>query len=217
MVGNMIVDLVNPKLKAYDKPVILAITIGSFTLACTLGLWSTMMNNCNEFASLAASEISTVDNALTNNKLGTCVTFFSKLKLLDGVPLYDECRWPEMGTYGEALPTPTMCGDQGDTYQEKELCYTDPDAQFKTPVQVMYTQCPAPFTTLGAAMGYMSFIELFFTALIILPGMKLKCIKNGEDSHEVITLKGLLFGAAGEAKGKVADGDQIYASAIDPA
>lgn len=207
----MIVDLVNPKLKAYDKPVILATTIGSFTLACTFGLWSTMMANCNEFASLTASQISTVDNALAKNKLGTCVTFFSKLKLVDGVPLYDECQWPETGMYGEALPTPTMCGDQGDTYHEKELCYTDADAEFKTPWQVMYTECPAPFTTLGAAMGYMSLIELLFTALIIFPGLKLKCIKNGEDSHEVLSLKKLLFGAAGEAKGKVADADKVMA------
>jgi len=189
--GDFLVDTVNPKLKNYNKPLTLAIAIAVFTLFSTLGLFGIMINQCDGNQTLVGGDFSDVDIAFKEGSVGKCIYYVQISKYDNGRLTNGKCLWTRGGV------EVTYCDDWGEGDQKidpqsvLEPCSSDydNDPYSEAVIQIRYKWCPPWMPTLGAALGYTGFIELFFTGLIILPLLSCGCIKNGKHSSQALSVK----------------------------
>jgi len=205
--GDFVVDTVNPRLKSYNRPLFLALLIGLSTLAGTLLLFLIMVNNCDGNKTLVVGDFEDVEVALNEGSVGTCQYYTQILKLDLGKLVNQKCYWTGPGKSN-------LCDDWGGGNQRDVLdqCATDYSKNspiWESVIQIRYKECPPFLTTLGAAFGYMSFIELFFTGIFIFPMLRFGIIKNGKDSKLALNVQEWvteMWGSkdtAGEIKGHV--------------
>lgn len=181
------VDTVNPRLKSYNRPICLALCIGAFTLGGTAALFTFMYNQCDGNRTLVVGDLEDVQIALDEGSVGVCQYYIQILTINGGQLRNSKCIWTGPGDS-------TLCGDWGGGDQEAILspCATDystNNPNWEAVIQIRYKECPPVLPTLGAAFGYMSFIELFFTGGIIFPMLMCGVIKNGKDSRLAINVK----------------------------
>jgi hypothetical protein len=179
--GDFLIDTVNPRLKSYNKPLSLAIAIGGFTVLATLLLFFSMVLQCDGNRTLVIGDIEDVDIAFNEGSVGTCYYYAQVLRLESGFLTNTKCVW----TNNDAA---NLCDWVIDQTAELEPCYEDYSQNDEAVIQVMYKECPPVLPTLGAAFGYATFIELFFTGVIIFPLLKFGCIKNGRDSSQALSV-----------------------------
>lgn len=185
---EFIIDTVNPKLKSYNKPLFLAFLIGFFTLAGTASLFTYMFKQCDGNRTLVVGDFEDVDIAVKEGSVGTCVYYMQMLKMQGDRLKNTKCIWTS--PHEDA----TLCddwggGNQKDVLQPCETDYTPSNPYYESVVQIRYKECPDFLTTLGAAFGYMTFIELFFTGIIVFPLLSCGVIKNGKQSSQALSVK----------------------------
>jgi len=188
--GDFLVDVVNPRLKSYNRPLCLAILIGSFTLFGTGVLFLAMINSCDSNKSLVVGDFEDVEVALNEGSAGTCQYYMQILKLDLGVtrPLTNmKCRWTGPGD--SELCTGWGGGDQNEVLEQCATDYSKNNPIWESVITIRYKECPPFLPTLGAAFGYMSFIELFFTGIFIFPMLQCGYIRNGKYSQQALSVK----------------------------
>lgn len=184
--GDFLVDTVNPRLKSYNRPLFLAIAIGGFTVIATFCLFIVMANNCDGNRTLVVGDIEDVNIAINEGSVGTCYYYMQVLKYESGSLTNRKCVW----TNNEDA---TLCDFSYDQMSVLDPCFSDytsgsHNPYYESMITIRYKECPSVLPTLGAAFGYATFIELFFTGVIIFPLLRLGCIKNGRDSSQALSV-----------------------------
>jgi len=195
---DKIVDFVNPKLKSFSRPLMLAIVVGALTLVLTLFLFQLMME---AGVTTASGDTKQQDiDAFIEDVGPTCIVHpQSRLDIyyINGdTPAirYSNCYLPEEELAGAA----TWCSAEEKAKREEFIAKckvdyadtADPDVcncksakQDKSSVvNIKYVVSPDVMTTLGAAFGYSGFIELLVTIVVISVLSMCGCI-NKDNSY----------------------------------
>merc|ERR1711939_1126850 len=179
---DKIVDFVNPKLKSFSRPLMLAIVIGALTLVLTLFLFQLMMQ---AGVTTGSGDTKKEDIDTFIEDVGpTCIVHpQSRLDIyyINDTPAirYSNCYLPEE----ELAGVPTWCSAEEKAQRDEFIAkckvdyadQADPDvcncksaAQARSSVvNIKYVVSPDAMTTLGAAFGYSGFIELLVTVIVI--------------------------------------------------
>jgi len=172
--GNVrafVIDNANPKLKLYNRPFILAVSIFCIAILVNLAFYFGMMA-CQR---LEHSESNTdkLTRFIQNN--AKCVHQTAYMTLEDSTIKWKACVWP----VDHGVPS---CSGGGidratarclNTYRERG------DGIFLAD----YEECPDQLTTIGAALGYYGFIELVVTVALVSLLRSAGVISAGDESY----------------------------------
>lgn len=188
--------MVNPRLKSYNKPFMLALLIGTITGTFTLfGMamhyianilvlgnamsWAAVregqpLSGCMHYAESSVVRSTTVDGVQTQI-VATEMCSFEKGREAENLLWADD----ETGQIQEVA----WCADE----------YKDNDAAVALPcsgLMVLVLQTDGGYyTSFGVAVGQWGIIELFVTGCIVFPLLACSCIKTGKDSDQALTIK----------------------------
>jgi len=173
-----IIDLVNPKFKSLSRPLLVALTVGSLTLVITIALYTVMMEQRSTLS--LSTQQSEIEKDLEKIKPICIHDMVRRVGLYEDdagqkAIRYERCYLPSEEIGGAK----TWCDDDEKSARDKEIndcsSRTDPEIcsclyskrSKGTILTVEYETGPDAFTTLGAAFGYATFIELIVTVVIV--------------------------------------------------
>lgn len=187
----MVINMVNPRLKSYNKPFALALAIG--TITGTITAFGMSLHYLGTFT-LRGSPYSW--SALAH------------AQPLDGCIHYAEAVW---GATNDSVPNPVRpCSFKKGMEQENARRVQDGDQDiqpiaFCSPSSESEDEGhPSPcrglmilvmetnggfYTSFGVALGQWGLVELFVTGCIVFPLLACSCIKTGADSAQALTIK----------------------------
>jgi len=150
-----LVNLVNPKFKAFTRPLTLAVLVGFLTIATDIVILVLLLGNCQY---------------LSYN--GNILMF---MKLLDSGTLTCILHFEPITVFNESLTSGTPCVFSGmtedlfcesDTWEFSSLTACDEYDSLKM-YFVEYESCPGRLASLGSALGFLGLFELGITCVVV--------------------------------------------------
>lgn len=195
--ASKFINVINPKFKSFSRPLLLAATVGMFTLVLTLSLFIIVMvvNTKTQVGSVKVVElddfIAEVQPICIRHPLEVLSIYYVDGSLNSAAVRYSGCFVHDREGYpatscteieaSERLVFIDICATAYVSQADPDVCNCHSEQRSPSEViSVRYKTRPDVVTTLGAAFGYASFIELIVTLMVIVIMSKCGCIEKND-------------------------------------
>jgi len=177
--SNFFINQVNPKFKEYNRPLFVAIAVFIPTVALTFLLFFIMVNDCKSTA-VTADSLLNLEPLLQSAQ---CIHESSRI-----TALCRQLHYPcQVGYTACRVDFIDYCqGPNYDYFQTADPCPT------RAPFQATGEMCPDALPTLGAALGYVVFIELAFAVCVVFGLTQTGIIAGGPKGHRGQMIKEII-------------------------
>jgi len=191
----LVVDVVNPKFKNFNRPLFLALVVGMITLASFIALFVYLQSECVAQSMTTGTPL--ITTFFAENDV-SCVHWAVKVDIQDGKQEFPPCRMVSMTMEGKVSPMEqhicehsTMKGYAEEIEREDyPLCvgsYHDDNGTYDPALMVIeFDLCPDPVLTLGSAFGWVAMIELATTMVVLAAGMPCGFLKNDQSTLKTL-------------------------------